>query len=598
MPGFFAKTGKSEKGFLRELDVLHKDFYINERIESDNFYVERLTLNKFLKDKVFVDNGLYLIVTEGIILNSLALLTKYKCKCMEDCIISMYEQNGQTFFKEFRGSFCGILVDKKVKNHPIIIVFTDHIGSRQIFYTEERGEFFFATDIFFLSEFFLRNNIKCKLNKDAAYYLLVIGFMIEDSTLFDGIHRLLPGHYLCIEDEFLTKKRYFKLNFTQRNTIQYNDLIEELDALFMKALKMDFDKDLEYGYKNHLTQLSGGLDSRMVNICAREMGVEDMLAVTMSNPGYLDEKIAQKIAKDYKFIWKFLPMDYSYLKNFTRGIFLNGGMLNVSMLMQIIFFFTSISVNDYGICHSGQLGDAVVGSLIHENREGQPYSIDDVAYSRFFKLSDRVDIPLSLEYDSQEDFLFFHRGLLACQQGNAMTQFFTEMASPFCDVDFLQFCMNIPLSFRSDHKLYVKWINKKHPNAARYVWETRKAKINTRRIHILGAYIPWTRVPRFLYVRALRGLGMHKQAKSLTYATDTPNALLPFDYWYSRNKDLRNICEAFFKKNHTKILECNAKIDIKTRGCIHKDMIEEYNGGNTVAKFAVLTLLYMIDRYF
>lgn len=42
------------------------------------------------------------------------------------------------------------------------------------------------------------------------------------------------------------------------------DLIDMLDEKFRAVVKLEFDKDIEYGYK-YLVDLSGGLDSRMTS---------------------------------------------------------------------------------------------------------------------------------------------------------------------------------------------------------------------------------------------------------------------------------------------------------------------------------------------
>ena len=50
------------------------------------------------------------------------------------------------------------------------------------------------------------------------------------------------------------------------------DAVEQLDVLFRKAVSRCFEKDKAYGYNNHLASLSGGIDSRMVNFVAKELG--------------------------------------------------------------------------------------------------------------------------------------------------------------------------------------------------------------------------------------------------------------------------------------------------------------------------------------
>jgi HAD superfamily phosphatase (TIGR01668 family) len=73
-----------------------------------------------------------------------------------------------------------------------------------------------------------------------------------------------------------------------------NELIDMLDNRFRKAIQLEYNKDLEYGYK-HICELSGGLDSRMSLWIATELGFSDITAITYCKSGYLDQQIAEQI---------------------------------------------------------------------------------------------------------------------------------------------------------------------------------------------------------------------------------------------------------------------------------------------------------------
>ncbi|MGB4435075.1 MAG: asparagine synthase, partial [Defluviitoga tunisiensis] len=71
MPGFLGEI--SENKAYKNFGISDRDDLINEVIESNNFYLERRTIKKFKKDKVFTEDDEYIIITEGVILNSLML---------------------------------------------------------------------------------------------------------------------------------------------------------------------------------------------------------------------------------------------------------------------------------------------------------------------------------------------------------------------------------------------------------------------------------------------------------------------------------------------------------------------------------------------
>ena len=129
MPGFLGEisTVEVKKGFGES----NNGSLINETIENQKYYLEKRTIRKFENDKVFSEDDVYIIVTEGVILNSLQLIGKYNARDLKNAVVRMYEQNGDTFFNEFRGSFSGLLYDKKKDKW---LIYTNHIGDKQIFY--------------------------------------------------------------------------------------------------------------------------------------------------------------------------------------------------------------------------------------------------------------------------------------------------------------------------------------------------------------------------------------------------------------------------------------------------------------------------------
>ena len=77
----------------------------------------------------------------------------------------MYEQNGETFFDEFRGSFSGVLFDKK---KDIKLIYTDHIGSKQVFYSHIGNSIILGSEINYITDLYKENDKIYTLNKTAV----------------------------------------------------------------------------------------------------------------------------------------------------------------------------------------------------------------------------------------------------------------------------------------------------------------------------------------------------------------------------------------------------------------------------------------------
>lgn len=168
----------------------------------------------------------------------------------------------------------------------------------------------------------------------------------------------------------------------------------------------------------------------------------------------------------------------------------------------------------------------------------------------------------------------YNRGFNFALNGNLAFQEFTESMSPFCDVDFLQYCMNIPLKYRVDHNLYFKWIIKKYPKAAEYIYESIKAKITTPKVYIRS---------KDFFIRGTNKV-LRKLNLPTLYGYNTKNGMNPFDYWYRTNSELKEFIDSYYKQN-IKLLDTLNEKELKV-------MCENlYNNGITVEKLQVLTVL-------
>lgn len=570
MPGILGEISKS--GVLKNFGENKKKNLIVDKIESKNYYLERRTINKFLNDKVFWDEK-YIVITEGVILNSLKLIEKYRASDFKSAIIKMYETNGEKFFGEFRGSFSGLFYDKQ---KDIWLIYTNHIGDKQIFYSKTENGIIFGSEINYLVEYMRNNNIKYTFDKIGAYFLLTYGYMLEDYTLFKEIKKLNAGKYIKIKNDNFEIHTYFEVDNTPDNTLTEEEIIENVDKLFRNAVKLEFEKDKEYGYK-HVASLSGGLDSRMTTWVAHELGYLEQLNVTFSQTDYLDETIAKSIARDLKHEWLFKALDNgNYLKNIDEMIEINFGNCLYSGNAHVNNFMNTFNFENYGVYHTGQLGDVILGTYYSSENPEKSYVPGAGAYSSKIIKGNEKNY-LKHEYKNEEIFKFYNRGFTGILQGNLPVQKYSEVISPFLDVDFFNFCLSIPLKYRYNHRIYFKWILKKYPGAAKYKWEKIGGKITDKTITMMGHTTTLKALPRKVINKIF-----HKSAMN------TKKHMNPFDYWYRTNENLKNFIDSTFKENIS-LLENNE---------LKKDCQKLFTEGNTTEKTQVLTLLAAYKYYF
>lgn len=577
MPGFLGRI-KFSPLKDNKFNQCKNENLINNNMKSELYYLERRTINKFLDDKIFYEDKSYAIITEGVILNKSDLINKYQKSDFKNTVISMYNKLGDEFFVEFRGSFSGLFYDK---NEDKWIIYTNFIGDKQIFYYRNNNAIVLGSEINYILEYINNNNLNYSLDQNGAYFLLTYGYMLEDYTLFNEIKKLNAGHYIKIIDGKFKIKQYHKLDNNSGFNQSNDEIIENIDQLFRKAIKLEFEKDKEYGYK-HIAGLSGGLDSRMTTWVAHDMGYTNMLNFTFSQSNYLDEIIAKKIAADlkHKFIFKALDNGL-FLKDLERTVEIsNGGALYYGLahgksLLDLINF------NDFGIIHTGQVGDVVIGTF-YTSLKKRNFKHGDGAYSKL--LLNRVKgIDLKYNYENEEIFKFYNRGFTGALQGNVMMQQYSEVASPFLNKEFLEYCLSIPVEKRLNHNIYKKWILKKYPESANYKWEKINAKIDHPLVDVFGRKIPLKELPKKILKKSLSYLGINKNRMN------SKNSMNPLDYWYNNNEDLNKFLDNYFKDN-INLLDKYKELK--------NDCVYLYKEGNTIEKIQVLTLLSAMRLYF
>lgn len=548
---------KNNIGFDRELTgvCLEKKYRVQYRSQS-----------KFKDDSIFFEDESYILVLSGVILNK----SKF-CENNKDWARFMVDKlNDRAFnacISELRGSFIGCVLNKKTGTWSF---FNDHIGSKAIYLYEANDRFVFTSHLNELYQNLNENAVKLHLDEQAAYMLLSYGYLLKNYTLAEEVKRLEPAHIYTLQDHRLKREKYFSLNDIEYKEYSEKEQLAGIDAHFRAAVDLQFKKDQECNYE-HLVSMSGGLDSRMTSWVAHDLGYVEQLNITFSQANYLDETIAKQIALDLKHQWIFKPLDNGeFLKNNEALIRLNGGQNAYFGMSHVNSVLKYLNFDTFGILHSGQLGDVVIGSFGAGTSMKPPKSSSKLLQNKI-----RVDFG---EYRSNELLNMYERGFNGANGGLIATQVFTETYSPFYDVDFMNFCFSIPPESREKHKLYTKWIAQFYPKAAEYVWEATKQKITDRRYQI--GHLELSQKDMKDIVK--RKLGLLKEG------TDSRNHMNPVDFWMRSNLSISKYFENLFT-THLVLLSSHTELQ--------KDTKALFETGSAIEKIQVVSLLTAMKEF-
>ena len=513
------------------------------------------------------------MVLDGVILNKHQLMEQGEA--WHETVSRLYDSQGNNFFRKFRGSFTGIFHSRREDKW---IVFNDQLGTKHLYYTILDDELYLSSELRDLHALLRNNSLKVSLNKQSAYSLLTYGYMLGDNTLWKEIKKLDPGSCINVQNKEIRIQQYYKLPKASENDQRSRkELIDGIDEKFRAAVRLQFEKDREYSYR-HLVALSGGLDSRMTSWVAHDMGYKDQINLTFSQTDYLDETTPKKIAEDLKHEWIFKALDNGlFLKDIDQAVEMTAGIILYYTIAHGNSFYKLLNFEHLGILHSGQLGDVIIGSFIKDFEDKE---IGHKAFSK--KLQSKLSEERTMSsIEEKENELLYRRGINGANSGLLPSQYYTETASPFCDIEFLEYCFSIPIKKRAGHSLYRDWMIEKYPGAAEYIWETTKKPVNAvvkkpRVLKIGGKKIP---------LKSIWPIILHKTGIRKRYSKKkrTKKSMQPLNYWYENDPELRNYLDRYFQDNLSYLEDAEEELK--------QDVIQLYETGTAFEKNMVLTLL-------
>ena len=564
MPGIFGTNIKNSK------QIMQSDNRIFKRLESNNFYLELSAIKKFENDKGLFENETYILLLDGVILNLTNLMKSYKKNNLLDLVIKMYKYK-EEFFSEFRGCFCGFFYDK-INDKKII--FTNHFGDKTIFYYLNKNNIIFSSNIKNIVKLLNNKKINYNIDKASIYSMLTYGYMYNDITPIKEIRRLLPGSYILINNKSITIKKYYQFCNKENNFSDEKTVIDEINKKFENAVKLQLEKNKEYGYDNY-SPLSAGLDSRMTNYVLRKLTNKNIYNITYSETGQLDFNIPAQISKELKNHWLFKNLDNGLaLMDIDESFNYTDGIIYYAWPSQLNDYMKLINTNKMGIVHTGVIGDVVIGTFF-KNGVIEKYKLGDGAFSNKLieKLKKYID---EVDYENKEIGMFYNRACNGAILGYSMTfQYYTECMSPFMDVDFVDYCLSLPLNKRFQHNIYYKWVNKYYPKAAKYFYN--------------GIKIPSNESFKFHYKNKLYSLDtLPSKILAVMRSKFQPNHNMnPFQLWYDNNKLLKENFDKYYNENINYVEDLEMKNDI----------IDLYVKGTAIEKIQVISALSIIVNY-
>lgn len=250
-------------------------------------------------------NNRFIIVFNGEIYNFKSLMHQLEAKIGEiiwrghsdtEVILKAIEIYGfiPTLTK-LEGMFAIALWDRA--EHKLFLA-RDRIGEKPLYYGYFNGIFAFASELTALRK---HPKFNFDINHNAVGQLLLHACIPAPLSIFNGIEKLTPGHFLCINYDDIVNTRsiisqpYWELkNFNQvLYTGNQIEVINDLELLLKNIIKDQMIADVPVG-----CFLSGGVDSSLVATLMQQQSAQTIhtFSIGFNNPKYNEAHFAKKIA--------------------------------------------------------------------------------------------------------------------------------------------------------------------------------------------------------------------------------------------------------------------------------------------------------------
>jgi asparagine synthase (glutamine-hydrolysing) len=197
-----------------------------------------------------------------------------KTKSDTEVIVHLYEEFGFDCLQRLEGMFSFAIWDS---NRQSLFIARDRLGEKPLHWSIFEGQFIFGSEIKAILE---HPRSKKSLNIEALQRYLALEYVPAPDSIFDGIHKLRPGHFMVLKNGEVKITNYWKPEVSCATPQSEEEASERLVELLERSIKLRMIADVPLGIF-----LSGGIDSSSIAALA---AAQSMSPIRTFSIGFAD----------------------------------------------------------------------------------------------------------------------------------------------------------------------------------------------------------------------------------------------------------------------------------------------------------------------
>ena len=207
-----------------------------------------------------------------------------------ETVVHLYEDYGSACLDHLRGMFAFALWDSRRRR---LFLARDRLGVKPLFYRLESGRLVFASELRALRALVEQ---PLEIAPQAVYDFFGFRYIPAPHTLYRGVEKLLPGHFMLADAQGARTQCYWDIPSEEETTASDEALARAVCEHLRESVRLQLIADVPLG-----VFLSGGVDSTAVVALMAELGTRPLrtFSVGFAEPRYNELPHARLVAKRY-----------------------------------------------------------------------------------------------------------------------------------------------------------------------------------------------------------------------------------------------------------------------------------------------------------